>query len=263
MLSGFQFMLGDLNCWSIRAGQGRFRAKAFFANAPEAALEQALVKHNLPLDFLVTPFNCLLVQAQDQLVLFDTGTRGDNLADALDQVGISVEQISIVVLSHAHLDHIGGALRQTGHPTFPNAHYLLSHDDWREIGHEQTKTSAMLKALGDHLLLIDPPLDTAPGIQLLPAPGHTPGQMIGEIISAGQRLIYTADVLAHPIHIEHPEWHIVSDVDPTEALITREWLLAEAAISECSLFVYHFPLTPLCQIEQQGQGYKARQLMPC
>lgn len=257
-----EFTVGQMRCWSVCAGRGRFRAQAFFANAPDDALAQALDRHHLPHDILDTPFNCLLVNWQGRLLLVDTGIRGEQLARRLGQAGFDAGQIDTVILSHAHLDHIGGAITSEGSPTFPNARYLISGEDWRQASRSKNKARDVLSALGGQLDLIDPPCEALPGVRLLAAPGHTPGQVIVEFVCGGETLIYTSDTLAHPIHVEHPEWHIVSDADPAQAFATRQSVMARALAPNCRLFVYHFPAPALYQLQLRDGVYTATALPP-
>ncbi|MBK8021666.1 MAG: MBL fold metallo-hydrolase [Chloroflexi bacterium] len=254
MTLGSNITFGSVSCVSVCAGRGKFRAEAFFANAPAQDLIQALDAAHLPHGKLDTPFHCLLVRIQGQNILFDTGMSGEDLLEALSEADIDAREIGIVVLSHGHLDHIGGSILRSDAPTLPNARYYLSETDWQHYCRVQTRTGHVLKTLGSLVERFEPPIDLAPGIRLLAAPGHTAGQIIGEISTGDHTLIYTADVIAHPLHITHPEWHIVSDEDPAQSTLTRHRLLAHAADTGCLLHVYHFQ-DPQCRIGHTRAEY--------
>lgn len=75
----------------------------------------------------------------------------------------------------------------------------------------------------------------------LAALGHTPGQVALRIESEGETLLHMADVIAHPLHMDHLAWTIIADIDPDQAVRTRRDLVGRAAAEEIPLFVYHFP----------------------
>ncbi len=82
----------------------------------------------------MTPYTCLLVKAGKQKVLIDTGADGlapatGDLLKQLQVEGITPEEITAVVLTHAHSDHIGGVLDTNRHPAFPNARYAISRTE--------------------------------------------------------------------------------------------------------------------------------------
>jgi glyoxylase-like metal-dependent hydrolase (beta-lactamase superfamily II) len=104
--------------------------------------------------------------------------------------------------------------------------------------------------------LIEPGTELLPGIHTFAAPGHTPGQMALKIESQGETLVYTSDVIAHPLHVKHIGWNIVSDSDRALARQTRESLLLRAAAEGWWLFVYHFPFPGLCRVARQGNEWR-------
>jgi glyoxylase-like metal-dependent hydrolase (beta-lactamase superfamily II) len=243
----FPFHVGPVECAAVSAGSGYFRVQAFFADVPPDELNPMLERHGIQTEKVSTPFNCLLIHHRETLMLIDTGTKAKPLVDSLHQQGIAPEKIGIVVLSHAHGDHMGGARDDDGKPTFPNARYILSQKEW-----ESSRTQ--LAAL--NLQTIEPEMELLEGVHVLSAPGHTMGQIGVKIESQGETLLYTSDVIAHPIHLERPNWNIISDADRAEAIQTRETLLTQAADEGWWLFVYHFPFPGLCRIERDGDNWK-------
>ncbi len=204
--SYFPFQIGDITCAAVSAGEGRFNVSAFFANAPADELQSLLTRYGIKGAKIATPFNCLLIRHRDALVLIDTGTKAAKLVANLRAAGIAPEDSDLLILSHAHPDHIHGAL-------------------------------------------ID-------GVRVVAVPGHTPGQIGVKVESQGETLLYTADVIAHPIHLERSDWNIVSDADRALVLQTRAAVLAQAAEAGWWLFVYHFPFPGLCRIAREGDHWR-------
>jgi glyoxylase-like metal-dependent hydrolase (beta-lactamase superfamily II) len=243
----FPFQIGAVECAAISAGIGYFRVQAFFADVPSDELNPILARHGIHTEKIATPFNCLLIRHNDTLMLIDTGTKSDTLVENLRQQGILPEDIEMVVLSHAHGDHMGGALDDAGKPTFPNARYIVSRIEWEEA-------RSRLAALKPQC--IEPETVLLDGISAISAPGHTAGQIAVKIESQGETLLYTSDVIAHPIHLEHYDWNIISDADRAEAIQSRKTLLTQAADENWWLFVYHFPFPGLVRIARDGDCWR-------
>lgn len=247
MTTYFLFQVGAISCMAVSAGSGNFRAQAFFADVKRAELQPVFDRYGIESEMFETPFNCLLVRRHDTLLLVDTGSKAKPLLTNLRQAGIVPEDINIVLLSHAHPDHYGGTVDSKGRPVFPNARYLISRVDLAHIPE---------KLAGLPLQSIEPETDVLDGVRVLAAPGHTAGQLAVKIESEGETLLYTSDVIAHPIHLEYPNWNIVSDADRAEAVRTRSTMLGQAADAGWWLLVYHFPFPGLCHIRREKDGWR-------
>jgi glyoxylase-like metal-dependent hydrolase (beta-lactamase superfamily II) len=161
------------------------------------------------------------------------------LLDALDQAGTTPDVIDTVVLTHVHDDHVGGTVVFTNGepaPAFPGATYLLQRADraWqaemaREDPEEREIDALLLQPLerSGRLTLIDGDHTLADGIDLRPAPGHTPGHQIVHLHSRGSRAILTGDTFNHPVQIPHPDRPSATDVVPAQAAATRRAVFAE------------------------------------
>lgn len=160
--------------------------------------------------------------------------------DVLHETGTPPDAIDTVVLTHVHDDHIGGTVvfadEQEPVPAFPRARYLLQRADrdWqaelaRVDEEDATIDTLLLQPLerSEQLVMLDGDHDVAEGIQLHPAPGHTPGHQIVRLRSKGTRAIITADAFNHPIQMPHPDWPSGPDSVPAQAAATRRTLLAE------------------------------------
>lgn len=263
----YRFRFGAFDCWSVSDGEGEFGAEKYFANAPPEVLRARLDRYNIQGDNVPTPLNCLLIRFGRKYALIDTGMgprpngNTGKLLTHLENIGVARREIKAVIYSHAHGDHMGNALDEEGKPTFPEARYYLSVAEWTYWVSKSSNASIRerLQALSTVLTLFDDGTMILPGIRAMAAPGHTPGQMSLLIESGEERLLYTGDIIAHPIHLEEPSWYIAADVDPAQALQSRHTLLSEAARNRWRLFVYHFPFPGLFRLLHTSEGFT---LMP-
>jgi glyoxylase-like metal-dependent hydrolase (beta-lactamase superfamily II) len=211
---------------------------------------------------------CLLVRVGDRRLLIDTGfgpqpqrPEVGQLAASLAEVGVSAEDIDTVVISHPHGDHIGGAVSGAGdgaQPTYPEARYWLSRADWDFFSApemlERASLSEKLPPLhrSERLDLADGEQEIAPGVRLLPLPGHTPGHM-GVAFTSGQEMaVYVGDLVHHPLQIEHPEWSPVFDSLPPLSRETRRNLVERARREQSLIISYHLPFPGIGRVDASG-----------
>lgn len=236
------FRAGSSECRLIVDGGGFLPPEAVFENAPAQARATALGGRLDPAGRLAIAYGCLLVRGADEVVLIDTGIggyehpfggRGGELDSALDAAGVSRNDVQLVILTHSHLDHIGG-LCIDGSPRFPAARHVMSRLEWDWLSEDDDPIDReQLLPLEENgiLELVDGTVDLVADIRLIPAPGHTPGQLAVEVGRSGGAL-YLADVVVDELHVEHPEWVMSFDDDPDVAVETRNALLERAADEE-------------------------------
>ncbi len=211
---------------------------------------------------------CLLVRVGDRRILVDTGfgpqpgrPEVGQLASSLADVGVSAEDIDTVVISHPHGDHIGGAASGSGDgatPTYPEARYWLGKADWEHFSEPEMLTRANLGdklpplRKTDRLDLADGEQEIAPGVRLLPLPGHTPGHMGVAFTSGQETAVYVGDLVHHPLQIEHPEWSPVFDSLPPLSRETRRALVERARREGSLILSYHLPFPGIGRVTSQG-----------
>lgn len=196
--------------------------------------------------------------------------RGPYLED-LAAAGLRPEDIDVVMCTHLHADHVGWNTRlEHGGwvPTFPNARYLFARkevDHWREvlaagspdqINHGSWADSVEPIFEAGQAVLVAEDQEVADGVRLLPAPGHTPGNVIVRLEERGQRAYLTGDVIHHPIQVEHPEWSTCFCWDPQRSADTRRNTLATVAEQDAWLLPAHFPTPTAARIRQTDAGFR-------
>lgn len=141
-------------------------------------------------------------------------------------IGTSTAEITDVICTHLHSEHVGWLFTTAAEPVFPNATVWFGAAD---------------------------PTVIAPGIRTRPAPGHTPGSPYVEVCSAGQRLLLLSDAITCPIQLQEPSWHSFGDVDIANAERTREHLWVELSVSPTRGVGSHFPELQPGRVLDHGQ----------
>jgi glyoxylase-like metal-dependent hydrolase (beta-lactamase superfamily II) len=196
--------------------------------------------------------------------------QGSYLSD-LASLGLKPEDIDIVMCTHLHADHVGWNTRLHNGgwvPTFPNARYLFGKKEveyWRQalansaadqVNHGSWADSVepIFQAGQAELVAEDQEVDD--GVQLMPAPGHTPGNVIVKLEARGERAYLTGDVIHHPIQVEHPEWSTCFCSDPQLSAETRLKTLATVAQQDAWLLSAHFPTPTATKIRHTDAGFR-------
>jgi len=270
------FQVGSIRCAVLSDGYYAYPTDWFFPNADPGRLAEALDRRRLPHHAVLSPYTCLLVETGRHVVLIDTGagagarTTGAIVA-RLEMAGVRPRDVDTVVLTHAHPDHIGGTVGPRDRPVFTNARHILSEAEWEFWTRTQPDLSAMripldLKAsmgsivkrafetLRFQIETVDAEREVAPGIHVIPAPGHTPGHLAVLIESGGERLLNVGDAAVHPFHLEFPELQNGFDQRPEEAGNTRRELLHRASTERMGLMAFHFPFPSVGRIAARAGG---------
>lgn len=266
-----RFGLGSFSCIAVSDGRYTYDAGRFVANAAPAELAAALAGHGVA-DRVTTPYSCVLVDTGSHRVLLDTGGAGwdpgvGRLPASLRVAGVDPASIDVVVLTHGHPDHIGGNADELGRPVYKNALHVMATDEWafwtsphglaRVPERFRQIAEASLPPIADRLHLIDGDAAIVPGIHALPTPGHTPGHIAVVVEDDGEELLYISDAAIHPIHLEHPDWYPLYDLDPKQAIASKRMLFDRAARRGSLVHAYHFdPFPCLGHVEAVGEGWR-------
>jgi glyoxylase-like metal-dependent hydrolase (beta-lactamase superfamily II) len=222
--------------------------------------------------------NVIHVAIEGHSILLDTGfgephparsaldrdfpiTQTASLISSLADIGVSPKQITTVVFSHAHGDHIMGATVERDSrriPVFPNARHFLKEADWTDGPGKSQPDSAFnthLPVLMEQNLLdlVDGEHEAAPGIHMIPSPGETPGHAIVRIESIGKTAFYLGDLFHHAAEVAHLDW-IWPGRDRAKMLESRETLAKDALETDAVLITAHMPYPGVGKLRRLNGG---------
>lgn len=248
-------------------------------NVDRSEIERLMVEHLLPPAKFQPGFTPVVLNTGRQIVLFDTGNgetgfvpppTGGRLPEVLAAAGFSPDDIDIVVLSHCHLDHIGG-LTGRGRRAFPRARYVfgrIEHDFWartdrlpgaaESVGQRSKRLfDATVPRLVERASFVEAGQDVCTGVTALAAFGHTPGHLAFHIESRGKRLLLWHDCVHNEVaSLTRPDWHALFDMDKETGVATRKHILDMAATEKLAVVGYHTTFPSIGFVERAGRGYR-------
>ncbi|MBU1539703.1 MAG: MBL fold metallo-hydrolase [Alphaproteobacteria bacterium] len=238
--------VGDQSPWSDTAG-----------------VRAALVAAGLSGESIVLSVQPLLVRDGERVVLIDTGAGGrmgtrNKLVSSLRSAGVDPTQVTDVLISHAHGDHIGGLVGSDGSLTFPRAVVHISAPEWESLkaGAAQAGEVALLTAVSPRVRPFAPGAQVTPSIKAVALDGHTPGHTGYEIASGTDRLLYIGDAMhSAVISVQRPEWVNVWDTDSAAGVATRQELLERGASQPLKIYSPHFPFPGLGRFQRRDDGF--------
>lgn len=192
-----------------------------------------------------------LVRTGDRVVLVDTGVgridndryKGGGFLHSLAALGVAPEEITDVVLTHLHFDHVGW-VTQKGAVVFPRATYRCHPADWAHFVDAPDADPGAVRKLtpiADRLETFEGDTGVAPGITVRHAPGHTPGSAVVVVSHGPDRALLLGDVAHCPVELMEDDWEAIVDVDPELAARTRAALARELEGTDVPAAAAHFP----------------------
>ena len=256
MKTSFRFNIGKFECLAVTDGT------IMVPGPPEDPSGMPGLKNATEMDVI-----SLFINTGRNKVLVDTGC-GDGfqsttgrLAANLEAAGIRCSDIDRVIITHGHLDHAGGSFDSRDRDVFPNARYMVAGKEWEcwvnrpertQLRHLFSAARRYFLPIPDRFDLLDDNTGALPGIKLMLAPGHTPGNSVLEISSEGQTLFCLGDTLHARIEFTEPGHYSFLDVDPEEAIRSRTQVPARLEKTGTLVFACHFPFPGLGRIVKRG-----------
>jgi glyoxylase-like metal-dependent hydrolase (beta-lactamase superfamily II) len=272
---------GDLTLHLVNDGYIHLDGGGCFGLVPKVLWQKVVTPDDLNRVRMTT--RCLYIESEGLRILVNTGPgrkwtdkqarnlglerpKGD-LLDGLARLGVAPEEIDIVIATHLHSDHFGGATvwGSEGEPitTFPRAEFWVQRREWADARYPNERTrgtylSENLLPLGasGRLRLLNGDTVVTSEVRTWVTPGHTRAHQCVILESGGQLAIYLSDLAPLVVNLERIAWIPAFDVEPLETLETkrriRDWAMANDAL----LIFEHDADVSLGRLRQEDDGYR-------
>ena len=278
--SRYAVKVGEIDVLVISDGVLPLPTKMLGHNADSAVRAAWLEDMFLPLDAFDWSLNVVLVRSGDQTILIDAGLgldpdlnlpRAGQLLKRLASAGVDLASVTDVVLTHMHMDHVGGLLvegvKDQLRPDL-RIHVAAAEvkfweaPDFTQVEMPQGFPDALRSAAKrfaneyrSQLRLFDDEHEVAPGVVVRRTGGHTPGHSLVRLASGNDRLTFAGDAV-FTVGFEHPDWHNGFEHDPEEAARVRVSLLTELAATGEQLVATHLPFPSVGRVAVDGDAFR-------
>lgn len=269
-------------------------ARAIFAALDRAGLEAAQQRSPAGTvdpdgETVALSFNCYVIQTPNYVALIDGGIgdgkerphrpawhrRETRFLDTLAAIGVTPDQVDIVINTHLHADHVGWNTRLEGNtwrPTFPNARYVVAEAElshWTAVHEAEPLGNTLHGAFVDSVLpiirsvgfeAVASDAEIVAGLSLRPAPGHSPGMVVVSLDTGDGEVLFLADAIHHPLQLGDDSIVCNFCEDPEQARATRLRLLGEAAAAGTVLAPYHFPAPVFGRLTAEANSFRFKPL---
>ncbi len=257
-------MIGNNEYRVVSGGDFKLDGGAMFGIVPKTLWERLRTPDEYNRIEMAT--NCLLIRTSEYQILVDTGygnkmsekergiynMSGSSLMDSLAAKGVKPDEIDIVILSHLHFDHAGGAtiadLEGQMYPAFPRARYFVQRGEWDDaVNGFATMTATYIEENfrplmeAGALTLVEGDRDICEGVSVSVTGGHTRHHQLIKISSGGETVVYAGDILPTYSHARGP-YNMAYDLFPHETMTQKLQLLEKAAAEGWIIVLDHDPL---------------------
>ncbi|MEM9471267.1 MAG: MBL fold metallo-hydrolase [Pseudomonadota bacterium] len=264
------FPVGKGSVDIVSDGHLELPVSMILGRVPESERAAFLAANNLPDDRVRSSLNLTLYRDGERTVLFDVGS-GPNfmpsagkLGEALEAAGIAAEDVTHVVFTHAHPDHIWGVLDDFDDLSFGNAEYLMSAAEWdywfdpETVNKVPENRQSFAVGARRNMMAIEEMCskfkageEVLPGIAAVDTAGHTPGHTSFHIQQGSDSVMVIGDVITNPLFsFSNPDWQMGTDSDAEQGVKARKMLLDRMASEKMQIIGYHLP--------HPGTGYVER-----
>ncbi len=269
-----QTQIGDFTLTSLSDGALTLPRSLVLAGIPEDELASVIEQYGFE-EIVTNPCNVTLLQTADRNILFDAGSGPEFmssagfLTDTLASIGLETDDITDVVFTHAHPDHLWGVVDDFDDLLFQNAAYMIGKTEWDywtdpntvdTIGDERTTfavgAARRLERIADNTTFFEDGAEILPGVAARATFGHTPGHMSFEVRQGSDALMIVGDCIGNAhVAFDHPAWPAGSDQDQDTGIATRTALLDQLASEQMQILGFHLPGTGIGRVEKSGSAY--------
>jgi glyoxylase-like metal-dependent hydrolase (beta-lactamase superfamily II) len=277
--SRYALRVGDIDVQVISDGVLPLPSATLATNAEPAELVAWLDDQRQPPDVFKWPLNVVVVRSGGRTILVDAGIGAELpkdfpqaaglLAERLTAAGIEPASVTDVVITHMHVDHIGGLLADgLGGGLRPDVPIHLAAAEvefWTSPDFSRNTFAGMPHVLRSaatrfadkyrsQLRTFETEYEVAPGVLVTRTGGHTPGHSVVRLACRGDRLTFLGDAVFQD-HFDRPDWYNGFDHDPEEAVRVRVRLMRELAASREPLVAAHVSF-PYGRVAVAGNAFR-------
>jgi glyoxylase-like metal-dependent hydrolase (beta-lactamase superfamily II) len=275
---GFKkFKIGDIEATTVYDGVWeKAHDPGFIKNASVEDTKKALLDAKLTDAHVTIPFTVTVLKIKDKYVMFDAGTGGQvqptaglAMSQNMKAAGIDPAQISTIIVTHFHPDHIWGLMaKETNAQVFPNAEIMMPSTEYNwwtdasvftklpEARHGLAKRIQATFPTWKNVRQIEGDKEVMPGVTAVATPGHTPGHTSFLVSSGTEQMIVLSDLANIPaLFVKNPGWHAAFDADAALAEATRRKIMERAVAEKMMVTGYHFGMPGAGRIAKDGTGY--------
>jgi len=278
--SRYALRVGDIDVLVVSDGVLTLPGKMLGHNADPAVRTAWLKDQFLPSDMLEWALNEVVVRSGGRTILIDSGIgmdpglnlpRAGKLVRRLAAAGIDLPSVTDVVLTHLHMDHVGGLLvdgvKERLRPDLRIHVAAAEAEFWGSPDFSRVSmppgfpdalrrtAKRFLDEYGSQLRPFETEHEVAPGVLVRRTGGHTPGHSVVRLASGGDRLTFAGDLVFAP-GFDHPDWYNGFEHDPEEAARLRVNLLRELAGNREALVATHLSFPSVCHVAVDGDVFR-------
>ncbi len=271
------FKLGEAEVVVISDGHMSLPLSFALPATDATEISQLLAAGGTPPATFKAEVNVVVVKAPGALVVIDCGGTSDFMPtlgafpERLERAGIKADDVTHVIFTHAHADHLWGVIDPLDDDTrFTKARHVMTsveRDYWLQpdlvdkvpdvLKGMAVGTARRLKALEKRIEAVRPDTEITSGVALIATPGHTPGHVSVHLRFGGASMIVGGDALGNAIvSFQRPEWAWGADVDRDQGARTRRKLLDQLATEQTWLLGYHLPWPGIGHVERRDTAYR-------
>ncbi|WP_423414807.1 MBL fold metallo-hydrolase [Hyphomicrobium sp. B1] len=278
--SRYAVRVGDIDVLVISDGVLPLPTAMLGPNVEAADRADWLKEMFLPPDAFDWALNAVVVRSGGRTILIDAGLGSDpdlhlpragQLIKRLEAAGIDLSTVTDVVLTHMHMDHVGGLLVDGVKDRLrPDLRIHVAAAEiafWESPDFSRTAmppgfpdalrvaAQRFVQEYSGQLQRFDEEQEVAPGVIVYRTGGHTPGHSVVRLASGGDRLMFAGDAM-FAVGFEHPDWHNGFEHDPEEAARVRIRLLRELAETGSMLVATHLPFPSVGRVAVDGDAFR-------
>jgi len=256
------FKIGSLDLVSLHDAQFVLPndGKIFGIGHSPEEIGEVLKASGAPTDTVTLSVDALLVKEPERVILIDTGV-GGALQQSLAQAGTKPEEVTDILITHSHPDHMGGLVKD-GKLAFPKATIRMSSAEW-EFARKNAQLEDVVKVIEGNVKTFNPGVEVVPQITSVGLKGHTPGHVGYEIVSGKEKLLDIGDTVhSSIISLVKPEWLVGFDNDEKGGEKNRIDTLKKLAKDKELVFTPHFPFPGVGRIAADGDHFSWQPSVP-